>query len=54
MTINLEETLDNQTRVKLSVQAEHYAGARIVESGPVQDQQFYVDIFNRIYMMIND
>jgi hypothetical protein len=50
MTVNLEEISAQQTRVRLTVQAEHYEGPSIVESGPVQDQQFFIDFFNRLHL----
>ena len=49
MTINLEDLPLQQTRVRLTVQGEHYEGPSLVESGPVQDQQFFIDFFNRLY-----
>ena len=49
MTINLEELPFQQTRVRLTVQGEHFAGPSLVESGPVQDQQFFIDFFNNLY-----
>ncbi len=48
MTINLEELSSEQTQVRLTVQGEHYEGPSLVESGPVQDQQFFIDFFNRL------
>jgi len=53
MTINLEELSLQQTRVRLTVQGEHYAGPSIVESGPVQDQQFFIDFFTRLHSTLN-
>lgn len=53
MTINLEEISLQQTRVRLTVQGEHYEGPSIVESGPVQDQQFFIDFFNRLHTTLN-
>ncbi len=53
MTINLEELSLQQTRVRLTVQGEHYEGPSLVESGPVQDQQFFIDFFNNLYATLN-
>lgn len=53
MTINLEELSLQKTRVRLTVQGEHYEGSSIVESGPVQDQQFFVDFFTRLHTSLN-
>jgi len=53
MTINLEEISLQQTRVRLTVQGEHYEGPSIVESGPVQDQQFFIDFFTRLHTTLN-
>ncbi|MBT3227958.1 MAG: hypothetical protein HOD43_04250 [Candidatus Marinimicrobia bacterium] len=53
MTVNLEELSLQQTRVRLTVQGEHYEGSSIVESGPVQDQQFFIDFFTRLHTSLN-
>ncbi len=53
MTINLDELSLQQTEVRLTVQAEHYEGSSIVESGPVQDQQFFIDFFNNLQSALN-
>jgi len=53
ITINLEEISLQQTRVRLTVQGEHYEGPSIVESGPVQDQQFFIDFFTRLHTTLN-
>jgi len=53
MTVNLEEISLQQTRVRLTVQGEHYSGPSIVESGPVQDQQFFIDFFTRLHTTLN-
>ncbi|MCF7921704.1 MAG: hypothetical protein K9M55_03295 [Candidatus Marinimicrobia bacterium] len=53
MTVNLEDISLQQTRVRLTVQGEHYEGPSIVESGPVQDQQFYIDFFTRLQTTLN-
>ena len=53
ITINLEEISLQQTRVRLTVQGEHYEGPSIIESGPVQDQQFFIDFFTRLHTTLN-
>ncbi|NQT63516.1 MAG: hypothetical protein HQ556_11200 [Candidatus Marinimicrobia bacterium] len=53
MTINLEELSLQQTRVRLTVQGEHYEGPSLVESGPVQDQQFFIDFYTRLQTTLN-
>jgi hypothetical protein len=53
MTVNLEELSLQQTRVRLTVQGEHYEGPSLVESGPVQDQQFFIDFFTRLHATLN-
>jgi len=53
MTVNLEDLSLQQTRVRLTVQGEHYEGPSLVESGPVQDQQFYIDFFTRLQTTLN-
>ena len=53
MTVNLEELSLQQTRVRLTVQGEHYEGSSIVETGPVQDQQFFIDFFTRLQATLN-
>ena len=53
MTINLEELPLQQTRVRVTVQGQHLEGASIVESGPVQDRQVFIDSFNRLHTTLN-
>ena len=53
MTINLEELSLQQTRVRLTVQGEHFEGPSLVETGPVQDQQFFIDFFTRLQTTLN-
>ncbi len=53
MTINLEELSLQQTRVRLTVQGEHFEGPSMVETGPVQDQQFFIDFFTRLQTTLN-
>lgn len=53
MTINLEELSLQQTRVRLTVQGEHFEGPSLVESGPVQDQQFFIDFYTRLQSTLN-
>ncbi len=53
MTINMEEISMQQTRVRLTVQGEHYEGPSMVETGPVQDQQFFIDFFTRLQATLN-
>ncbi|NQV41658.1 MAG: hypothetical protein HQ506_04810 [Candidatus Marinimicrobia bacterium] len=49
MTINLNALSLQQTQVRLTVQGEHYQGPSLVATGPVQDQQFFIDFFNRLH-----
>lgn len=53
MTINLEELSLQQTRVRVTVQGKHLEGMSTVESGPVQEQQFYIDFFNNLHTTLN-
>ncbi len=53
MTITFEETSLQQTKVHVTVQGERYEGSSITESGPVQDQQFYIDFFNSLQGALN-
>jgi len=53
LTMNFQEISLQQTRVRLTVQGEHYQGSNLVETGPVQDQQFYVDFYTRLYEALN-
>jgi len=53
MTINFEEISLQKTRIRLTVQGEHYEGPSIVASGPVQDQQFYIDFYTRLHNTLN-
>lgn len=53
MTINFEEISLQKTRIRMTVQGEHYEGPSIVASGPVQDQQFYIDFYTRLHNTLN-
>ena len=53
MTITLEELSMGQTRVRITVQGKHLEGSSTAESGPVQDQQFYVEFFNNLQATLN-
>lgn len=53
MTVNLEELSLQKTRVRLTVQGEHYEGSSIVEAGPIQEQQFFIDFFTRLQATLN-
>ncbi|MCF7824033.1 MAG: hypothetical protein K9N35_07650 [Candidatus Marinimicrobia bacterium] len=53
MTISLEEIVPLQTRVRVTVQGEHYDGPAVSESGPIQAQEFYTDFFNRLQIALN-
>lgn len=53
MTINLEELSLQQTRVRLTVQGEHFERPSLVATGPVQDQQFFIDFFTRLHTTLN-
>ncbi len=53
MTITMEDITTQQTRVRVTVQGQHLAGSSIVESGPVQTQEFYADFFNRLQISLN-
>jgi len=52
LTINLEERSLEQTRLRLTIQGEHYEGPTLVETGPVQDQQFYDDFYFRLQALL--
>lgn len=53
MTINFEEISLQTTRIRLTVQGEQYEGPSMVASGPVQDQQFYIDFYTRLQNTLN-
>ncbi len=53
MTINMEEVSLQQTSVRVTVQGQHFEGSGVVESGPVQSQEFYIDFFNRLQSALN-
>jgi hypothetical protein len=48
MTIMLDEIVPMQTRIRVTVQGQHFEGSRVVESGPVQTQAFYSDFYSRL------
>lgn len=52
LTINLEERSLQQTRLRLTIQGEHFEGPTLVETGPVQDQQFYDDFYSRLQAIL--
>ena len=54
MTITMEETSQQMTRVRVTVQGQHFEGADIVKSGPVQSQKFYADFYNRLDQIMNN
>ncbi|NQV50498.1 MAG: hypothetical protein HQ507_08370 [Candidatus Marinimicrobia bacterium] len=53
MTINMEEVSLQQTSLRVTVQGQHFEGMGVVESGPVQSQDFYSDFFNRLQSALN-
>lgn len=54
MTINMEALTLQQTKVYVTVQGKHREGNEVVKSGPVQDQQFYIDFFTRLQTTFNN
>jgi len=53
MTVNMEATSLQQTSVRVTVQGQHFEGMSVVESGPVQTQEFYIDFFTRLQSALN-
>ncbi len=53
MTVNMEATSLQQTSVRVTVQGQHFEGMSVVESGPVQTQEFFADFFFRLQTALN-
>ena len=53
MTINMEELSSQQTQIRVTVQGEHFEGSSLVESGPVQDSDFFNNFYNQLQIVLN-
>ena len=53
MTVMLEEITAHKTRVRVTVQGQHLEGSRVLESGPVQTEEFYSDFYSRLQAALN-
>lgn len=52
MTITLEELGSYKSRMRVSVQGQYYDGGSVSSSGPIQDEDFYADFYNRLQIAL--